>query len=404
MHTRLNMTMAIALVSCTFFLWGLSYGLLDVLNKHFQEVMHINKADSGILQVSYFLAYFFIAIPAALFNQNFGYQRGLIAGLTLFAIGALLFIPSLAIGSFACFVGSLFVLACGSGFLETTANPYIAQLGESHTAEKRLNLAQAFCGLGTVAGPLLGGALFFRPIEQTAVSGNNLVAGVYAGIAAIVMLLALAVAKTAMPDIGQNGKGTTRYRTLLMHKDYLAGVFAQFMYVAAQVGVGAFFINYATEAVTDINSQTAAWLLSAAMFLFMAGRFIGTICLGFISPCRLLAICALSNILLSVVVASQSGVMALAALCLIFFFMSIMFPTIFSLAIRGLGDQTRIASSLLAMAVSGGAVFPYAMGYIADHFGTAMAYLLPMLSFMVIYVYAHALLRKETEMSVPQHA
>ncbi|WP_223253358.1 sugar MFS transporter [Chromobacterium amazonense] len=384
-----NLSRSIVLVTCIFFLWGLSYGLLDVLNKHFQEAMHINKADSGILQVAYFLAYFVIAVPAALFNQRYGYKRGLIAGLVLFATGALLFIPALSISSFVCFVASLFILACGLGFLETTANPYISQLGEQRYAEKRLNLAQAFCGLGTVIGPLIGGALFFGQETATiTAASHNLVLQVYVWIAVFVVLLAGVIAKTTMPAISNAGQTPQAYRSLLAHPGYMTGVLAQFLYVAAQVGVGAFFINYATEAGVGLGSQNAAWLLSMAMFLFMAGRFIGTFSLGFLSPTKLLAVSALSCLALSMVVIVGQGYLAIGALTLIFFFMSIMFPTIFSLSINGLGDKTKIGSSLLAMAVSGGALYPYAMGYIADHYGTSAAYTLPLISFAFILGFA----------------
>lgn len=398
MHNHHDTTRAITLVVCVFFLWGLSYGLLDVLNKHFQDALHVSKAGSSLLQVAYFLAYFVIAIPAALFNQRFGYRYGLIAGLFLFAVGALLFIPSLAMGSFHSFIGSLFLLACGAGFLETTANPYILQLGESDTAEKRLNLAQALCGLGAVVGPLIGGAFIFsRPAMTTDIPDRDPVVQIYAWIAVFVVLLAVVIAKaSAMPGVAQDGKEVRDYRALLAHKRYLFGVLVQFLYVAAQVGVGAFFINYATETSTDISSQYAAGLLSAAMFLFMIGRFVGIYVLGFIGPSRLLAVCGLLNIILCMMVVSQSGYLAVAALCLMFFFMSIMYPTIFSSALRDLGNKKKIGSSLLTMAVCGGAVYPLAMGYIADHFGTATSYLLPMISFIAILIYANVLMREKT--------
>ncbi|AUH53379.1 glucose/galactose MFS transporter [Chromobacterium sp. ATCC 53434] len=395
--TRRVLAQTIVLVSCTFFLWGLSYGLLDVLNKHFQEAMHISKAGSGLLQIAYFLAYFVIAIPAAAFNERYGYKAGLIAGLALFATGSLLFIPSLSAGSFPFFVLALFILACGSGCLETTANPYISLLGDEDGAERRLNLAQAFCGLGTVIGPLIGGAFFFGLGAQTGPQGGHgLVMQVYVWIAAFVALLAALIARTPMPEAESSSDERPRgtWRALLGQRRFSAGVLAQFLYVAAQVGVGAFFINYATESRAGLSSQSAAWLLSMAMMLFMVGRFVGTFVIRYLAPSRLLAVCALANIALSLVVVLARGDAAIAALMLIFFFMSIMFPTIFSLAIKGLYGQTKMASSLLAMSVSGGAVFPYAMGLVADHYGTATAYALPLLSFVVIFAYGMRLDRK----------
>ncbi|WP_043613900.1 sugar MFS transporter [Chromobacterium violaceum] len=380
----------IILVTCTFFLWGMSYGLLDVLNKHFQQAMRLSKADSGWLQIAYFLAYFVIAIPAALFNERFGYKRGLIAGLCFFATGALLFIPSLLNASFLAFVLSLFVLACGSGFLETTANPYISLLGDESRSERRLNLAQAFCGLGTVVGPLIGGAFFFKLGKPAgAETGHDMVMQVYVWIAAFVALLALAIARTPMPDAGHCQAEERRGgRPLIRNGRFMFGVLAQFLYVAAQVGIGAFFINYAMESGMNLSAQSAAWLLSVAMLLFMAGRFVGTFAIGRLSAGRLLMLFAFADILLSLAVVTMGGAIAVGALTLMFFFMSIMFPTIFSLAIKGLAHQTKRASSILAMSVSGGAVYPYLMGYVSDHYGTPLAYAIPLASFVVIFLYS----------------
>ncbi|WP_046166543.1 sugar MFS transporter [Chromobacterium vaccinii] len=388
----------IILVTCTFFLWGMSYGLLDVLNKHFQQAMRLSKADSGWLQTAYFLAYFVIAIPAALFNERFGYKRGLIAGLCFFAVGALLFIPSLLNASFLAFVLSLFVLACGSGFLETTANPYISLLGDENRSERRLNMAQAFCGLGTVVGPLIGGAFFFK-LGNRAPSGaqHDMVMQVYAWIAAFVALLALAIARTPMPDAGRYEAAAREVgRPLIRNGRFVFGVLAQFLYVAAQVGIGAFFINYAMESGMRLNAQSAAWLLSLAMMLFMAGRFVGTFAIGRLSAGRLLMLFAFADILLSLVVVTMGGAIAVGALTLMFFFMSIMFPTIFSLAIKGLERQTKRASSILAMSVSGGAVYPYLMGYVSDHYGTPLAYAIPLASFIVIFLYSVYLEKEKT--------
>ncbi|WP_244887218.1 sugar MFS transporter [Chromobacterium vaccinii] len=388
----------IILVTCTFFLWGMSYGLLDVLNKHFQQAMRLSKADSGWLQTAYFLAYFVIAIPAALFNERFGYKRGLIAGLCFFAVGALLFIPSLLNASFLAFVLSLFVLACGSGFLETTANPYISLLGDENRSERRLNMAQAFCGLGTVVGPLIGGAFFFK-LGNSAPSGaqHDMVMQVYAWIAAFVALLALAIARTPMPDAGRYEAAAREVgRPLIRNGRFVFGVLAQFLYVAAQVGIGAFFINYAMESGMRLNAQSAAWLLSLAMMLFMVGRFVGTFAIGRLSAGRLLMLFAFADILLSLVVVTMGGAIAVGALTLMFFFMSIMFPTIFSLAIKGLERQTKRASSILAMSVSGGAVYPYLMGYVSDHYGTPLAYAIPLASFIVIFLYSVYLEKEKT--------
>ncbi|OHX19658.1 glucose/galactose MFS transporter [Chromobacterium sphagni] len=387
--SRTDSQKTIFLVTCTFFLWGMSYGLLDVLNKHFQESMNINKAQSGLLQLSYFSAYFVIALPAAVFNNRYGYKKGLIAGLSLFAAGALLFIPSLREGSFNYFISALFILACGLGFLEATANPYITQLGSQHQSEKRLNLAQSFCGLGTIVGPLIGGALFFRiGGHASAQSQHDTVMQVYIWISVFVVLLAAFIARTEMPEAVKSAENESeKTASLLGNGRFVGGVLAQFFYVAAQVGIGAFFINYATENHTGLSTKDGAWLLSVAMMLFMAGRFVGTYAIAHLPSQRLLAGYALANIVLSIIVIFSAGKISIIALMGLFFFMSIMYPTIFSLAIKDAGAKTKQAGSILTMAVSGGAVYPYLMGYIADRHNIAYAYTLPLASFVVIFLY-----------------
>ena len=375
------------LVTCTFFLWGMSYGLLDVLNKHFQESMHIGKAQSGLLQLSYFSAYFVIALPAAAFNNRFGYKKGLIAGLLLFSAGALLFIPSLRESSFAYFISALFILACGLGVLEATANPYMTLLGDPRGAEKRLNLAQSFCGLGTIVGPLIGGALFFG-IGGGAPAQHGAVMQVYVWIAVFVVLLAAVIARTKMPAAEQDsGRASGADGSPLGSGRFIGGVAAQFFYVAAQVGIGAFFINYAMENQPSLSAKDAAWLLSAAMMLFMAGRFAGTYAIARLPSQKLLTGYALAGIVLSIVVIFAGGGISVFALMGLFFFMSIMYPTIFSLAIKDVGAKTKQAGSILTMAVSGGALYPYLMGYIADRHPVAYAYALPLASFVVIFAY-----------------
>ncbi|WP_047250281.1 sugar MFS transporter [Chromobacterium subtsugae] len=395
----------IFLVTCTFFLWGMSYGLLDVLNKHFQESMHIGKAQSGLLQLSYFSAYFVIALPAAAINKRYGYKKGLIAGLLLFSAGALLFIPSLRAGSFAGFICALFILACGLGVLEATANPYMTLLGDPRGSEKRLNLAQSFCGLGTIVGPLIGGALFFRIGGSDAQAQHGAVMQVYVWISAFVVLLAAVIARTDMPAADQaSERASGPGASLLGNGRFIGGVAAQFFYVAAQVGIGAFFINYAMENQASLSAKDAAWLLSAAMLLFMAGRFAGTYAIARLPSQRLLTGYALASIVLSLVVVFAGGRLAVFALMGLFFFMSIMYPTIFSLAIKDVGAKTKQAGSILTMAVSGGALYPYLMGYIADRQPIAHAYLLPLASFVAIFAYGLYLENKPAPLPAPAAA
>jgi len=300
--------------------------------------MGITKAQSGLLQFSYFFAYFLVSRPAAVFNEKFGYKGGILLGLCLFAGGALLFIPASSSMSFSFFLVALFVLASGLGCLETAANPYATLLGDSRKAEKRLNMAQSFCSLGTAIGPLIGGMLFFNnAVPLDASSQHDTVKWVYVGLAIMVTVIAFLISITSMPE-ARSASHTPKKssNSLLSQRNFVSGVIAQFFSMAALVGVGAFFINYATENWPGMDSQQAAWLLSASIFLFMAGRFISTFVMEYIAPKRLLICYALAGVVLSIFVILNFGKTSVIALSAIFFFMSIMFPTIFSLGIKGL--------------------------------------------------------------------
>jgi FHS family L-fucose permease-like MFS transporter len=388
-----SVRVALMLVTSLFFLWGLSYGLLDVLNKHFQETLHVSKAQSGLLQAAYFGAYFIIALPAGLLMDRFGYKAGILLGLCLYAAGALLFMPAANAASFPFFLFALFVIALGLGCLETAANPYATVLGDPKGAERRLNLAQSFNGLGQFVGPLLGGALFFG--SANAGSDNSSLQTTYVVIAVIVLLVAALFARTPMPDLREQESTIQRSdsKTLWQHREFVGGVITQFFYVAAQVGVGAFFINYVTEHWASMTSQTAAYLLSVAMICFMCGRFFSTWLMGRIAAQRLLMVYAWVNVALCAVVVSGVESVSVVALIAIFFFMSIMFPTIFAMGVKNLGPHTKRGSSFLIMAIVGGALMPYFMGLVADHFSTALAYLLPLGCFVVVAFYGKSGLR-----------
>lgn len=385
---------ALMLVTSLFFLWGLSYGLLDVLNKHFQEVLHVSKAQSGLLQSAYFGAYFLIALPAGLLMDRHGYKAGILLGLCLYAAGALLFMPAAAAASFPFFLFALFVIACGLGCLETAANPYATVLGEPQGAERRLNLAQSFNGLGQFFGPLIGGAMFFSA-GNTPASDMSSLQTTYVVIAVLVLLVALLIARTPLPDLRaqeqalqpETGKGLWQY------PEFVGGVITQFFYVAAQVGVGAFFINYVTEHWAQMGNQQAAYLLSIAMLAFMFGRFFSTWLMGRVSAQKLLLLYALINIALCALVAIGLEGISVIALIAVFFFMSIMFPTLFAMGVKNLGPHTKRGSSFMIMAIVGGALMPYLMGKVADNSTVALAYLLPMGCFVIVAVYARSRLR-----------
>jgi MFS transporter, FHS family, L-fucose permease len=385
--------MALVLVTSLFFMWGLSYGLLDVLNKHFQETLHITRARSAWLQAAYFGAYFLMALPAAALIGARGYKPAILCGLGLFAAGALLVIPSTFAASFPLFLGALFVVASGLAFLETAANPYVTLLGNPSGAERRLNLSQSFNGLGQLIAPLIAASALFSP--AAAAAGQGPVRMIYAMIAIVVLLLALLTWRTDMPRVKDVGIANSASPTSLWSQPQLVwGVVAQFCYVAAQVCVGAFFINYATEYNIGISSAAAARLLSIGMLCFLIGRFAGTALLIRIPAARLLTAYALVNVALSIVVVAAVPSVSLFALIAIFFFMSIMFPTIFALAVKPLGAQAERGSSFLIMSIVGGAVVPYLMGRIADAQGTAVAFLVPAACFLVVAGYGWRVSRR----------
>ncbi|MBY4888710.1 L-fucose:H+ symporter permease [Pantoea sp. DY-15] len=384
----ISLRWAFMLITTLFFMWGVSYGLLDVLNKHFQETLNVTKAQSGLLQAAYFGAYFIVALPAGYFMQRHGYKAGILAGLSLYAIGALLFVPAAMVNDFSVFLFALFVLACGLGCLETAANPYATVLGDPNGAERRLNLAQSFNGLGQFVGPMIGGSLFFTQASQDAAQDSVKIT--YVVIACVVIAIALLFKRTALPDIRESASQHIQQpgATLWQQKHFVGGVIAQFFYVAAQVGVGAFFINYATEHWHGVTNQSAAYMLSVAMICFMLGRFFSTWLLGRVKPAAMLAAYALINIVLCAVVMVGAGDVSVVALIAIFFFMSTMFPTIFAMGVKNLGESTKQASSFMIMAIVGGAIMPYFMGLISDHVSTAVAYSLPLLCFVVVLAYA----------------
>jgi MFS transporter, FHS family, L-fucose permease len=381
----------IILVTSLFFLWGFAYGLLDVLNKHFQDTLDITKKRSTLLQAAYFGAYFLVALPAGLFMQKAGYKKGIITGLLLYAAGALLFYPSAQNSSFNFFLLSLFVLASGLAFLETAANPYITVLGNPETSEYRLNLSQSFNGVGSFLGPIVGGALFFGGKSSTDASELDSVMYVYIAIAAVVLLVAFLFVRTPMPEVKEEELITDRQehtgRSLFQHSHFVWAIVAQFFYVAAQVGIAALFINYCTEKGLGITNEKASYLLSGSLILFTIGRFAGTAIMKFMAADRLLAIYAIINVILCAVVIWAEGMLSIYTLMAIFFFESIMFPTIFALGVKNLGADTKKGSSFIIMSIVGGALMPYVMGSLAEIYSTSFSYIVPMLCFVVVFAF-----------------
>ena len=371
------------LVTSLFFFWGFAHSILDVLNKHFQDALVISKSRSALVQAVVYGGYFLMALPAGSIIKKWGYRTGVVTGLILYGIGALLFIPGERIMSFDFFLLSLFIIGCGLTCLETAANPYITVLGDKDSGPKRLHLAQSFNGLGWICGPLVGGLLIF-----TGKSGNDgSVALPYAIIGIVVLIVAIVFSRIKLPEIvikdEENIKGG-----LWEHAGFVFGVVALFFYVAAQTGINSFFINYVTENIPAFSPRTAALILSfGGMGLFMIGRMGGSWIMKYIKAEKILMICAIGASTCMMVVTFIPGKLALVALLLCYLFESIMFPTIFALAINGLDSaNTKRASSFLIMSIVGGAIAPVLMGIIGET-NMAIGFIIPLFCFLIISAY-----------------
>ncbi|CAN7342145.1 sugar MFS transporter [Phenylobacterium sp. LjRoot225] len=380
-------------VAC-FVVWGLAYGLLDVLNKHFQETLNVGKAQSTWLQIAYFGAYLLMSLPAGMLLQARGYKFGIVFGLVVTAAGALLFIPSAQAASFPFFVGSMFVMASGLCFLETAADTYVNVLGPPEHASRRLNLAQSFNALGVFFGPVIGGALFFR--EGAADGAQQAVQATYLAIAIAVLVFAAIVARARLPELGADHgvellhaapAGAAAGPTTLAQPHFVFGVITQALYIGAQVGIGAFFINLVTETWPGLTSRDGAFLLSIAAAAYLVGRFATTALLLRVRPRAVLTAYGLINLALCLVVAAGIAKVSAVALIAVFFFMSTMFATIFTLGVADLGAATKRGASLMVMAIGGGVLLPYPMGRIAEAYGTPAAFLLPAACFAVVAAY-----------------
>lgn len=382
------------LVTTLFFLWGFAYGLLDVLNKHFQNVLGITKLQSTGLQVAYFGSYFFFPpLVGGPVIRKWGYKVGIMLGLGLYVTGALFFWPAAKFLSFGAFVGATFVMASGLSELETAANPYISVLGDPKTASFRLNFSQSFNGVGSFVGPLIASHAFFSGSNSTSLTS---VQYVYLGIAIAVALIAAGFAFVHVPEISDQlmleqaiACGDAQIAARPLHKQYhtIFGFIAQFIYVASQVTLASFFLNYVTS-VTTMSDALGSNLLSVALATFTIGRFISTGLMKFFKPRYILAVWAFMAALLCGLTIGLRGTAGVAVLISIFFFESCMYPTIFTLAIQDLGANTKKGSSLLIMGVGGGAVFPPIQGAIADTSSTAVSQCVPTIGYCLVLVYA----------------
>ena len=380
------------LLTSLFFLWGGAHAILDVLNKHFQELLAITKAHSALIQVTMYMGYFVMAIPAGLFINRYGYRRGVVFGLLLYGVGSLLFIPGKNLMSFNFFLFSLFVIGCGLVFLETAANPYVTELGAKETAASRLNFAQSFNGLGCIFAPILAGLVLFSDEEQGA-SGN--VALPYAIMGVIVLLVGIVFTRVRLPEIKYETEvDESGHRvSLWSHRLFIFGLIALFAYEVGEISINSFFINYVTEQ-DWMNARQASLVLSfGGLSLFMAGRFIGSWIMRRVRAEKMLFWCATGTVVSTVLVVLDLGLISFIALLCCYAFEAIMFPTIFALSLKGLGSHTKRASSFLMMSPVGGAVGPLLMGYVADCSTMSMAFIVPCLGYVVVWLYARRMLQ-----------
>ncbi|NKJ02933.1 L-fucose:H+ symporter permease [Novosphingobium sp. SG707] len=395
-----------ALIACLFATWTFAASLNDVLIRHFQHALDISRTQSSFIQIAFYVGYFCAAIPAGLVIRRLGYKAGILAGLTLYALGAFLFYPAASLQAFPAFLGALYLIAFGLAFLETSANPYVAILGPSATGAARLNLAQGFAGLGAITGPAVGGLFIISGVERSpadlaamapaarAAYRATEAASVqmpYVTLGSAIVLLGLLIAMTRFPEVENAKRNLPQGGALhvLRHTRLRWAVVAQFFYVGAQVGIWSFFIDFTKDALPHTPERQAAFWLSASIALLMAGRFLGAFLQRFVKPARLLGACAAANIVLCLIAAGSAGGPAVAALWLSSLFMSIMFPSIFAMGVEGLGNETEMGSSLLVMAIVGGAFIPPGMGLISEHWASLhAAMLVPAACFAVCLTFA----------------
>ena len=402
-QTRNSFLFALILVTSLFFLWAFLHNTNGILIPHLKKALQLSDTRSSFIDLAVYLGYFSIAIPAGFVMHKYGYKSGIILGLILFALGAFLFIPAASSQSFALFLMALFIQAAGATFLETVANPYVTVLGPKETSEQRLNFAQSFNGVGAVVAPIIGGTFILSGVEHTkeelnAMSPDALNAYLlseastvkipYLIIGAVVILVAILFMLVKLPKVKESDAAdahTGFSLKVLRHSHVRWAVIAQLFYVGAQVGVASFFVRFSKE-VMDLPEKQAAFQWGyIAMAGFMVGRFAGTYLMKFIKPQKLLLIYAIINILLLTLAITTHGKFAVYAITAVPFFMSIMFPTIFALGIKELGEETKMASSLLVMSIVGGALAPLLMGGISDLAGSMQkAYIIPLLCFLPV--------------------
>lgn len=395
---------AFVMITSLFFLWGFVHNLDPILIPHLKKAFSLTTLQASLIDSAVFIAYFVMALPAGAIMKKYGYKAGILTGLLLFAIGSYLFIPSANTQLYAFFLLSLFVIACGLTILETAANPYASLLGSPEKAVQRLNLAQSFNGLAATLAPIIGAKIILtegysdEALNAMSATARQVALATEASsvklpyfiLGSVILLIAVIFFFTKLPEIKEGDEKATGTNVFhaLKHRHLSWAVAAQFFYVGAQVCVFSFFILYATK-VSGISEMEAATYAGFGVGMaFMIGRFVGTFFMKFISPVKLLVIYSLICVVLSALAMFFTGLTAIYLVIGIAFFMSIMFPTIFSLGIKDLGGDTKYGSSLIIMSIVGGAILPPLFGYISDVFqNIQMGYIVPLACFIVIFFF-----------------
>jgi FHS family L-fucose permease-like MFS transporter len=396
------------LVTALFFLWALPNNLNDILIPQFMKSFELSRLQAGLVQSAFYMGYFLLAMPAALIMEKYNYKTGLIIGLLLFAAGCFLFWPAASTGQYGFFLFALFIIASGLAFLETGSNSFIAVLGDPATSERRLNLSQSFNPLGSMTGVLIGTVFIFSGTELSNIQIDKMkldgtypaylheeimrVGPPYIIIGSIILLLAFLIWKTKFPvekkTTSPDGNNTGKLSALMQYPHFLKGVAAQFFYVGAQVGTWSFMIQYLKDYMQK-SEKEAGTMLFVAILAFGVGRFVATALMKHIEPRKLMGIYSIINVLLCSAAVFIPGFIGGWALVATSFFMSLMFPTIFALGIKGLGPHTKLGGSMIIMAIIGGAVWTPLMGFISDTtHSMALAILVPLASYVFIIYYS----------------
>ena len=374
-----------ALVSVLFLLWGLANNMTDTLLAAFKKVMQMSDTETSFIQFAFYGSYFCFALPAALFIRRYSFKAGIILGLLLYAGGAILFYPAALTESYPFYLVAIYILAGGCSVLETTANPYILSMGSPETATRRLNIAQSFNPIGSIMGILISQQFILQDISLNSISET------YMGLGFVLLAIMLVMIFSKMPLGKDNSHGSVgaSFARLMKNKRYVWGVVAQFFYVGAQIGAWSFTIRLVMQELNIVEADAATYYL-ASIICFCCARFIFTWLMKYVRPALLMAWAAAADIVLCLIVIlmSGSGMLAVIALVLVSFFMSLQFPTIYGIALDGVGEDAKIGASGLIMAILGGALLTPLQGFVSDKFGISISYVIPLICFVVVLWYS----------------